>query len=200
MLLRSFTCMQVLTGDMLDVLFKDFKKYRGEFDYSIELIDAALEGRVDIHKHFNLFGWCKTVKEGNFQTELRRLKNQKYLIDDDEEDKTGTKTSALIDTRSDYEIIEDYEELEYTIKKIRALNSEMISNIGIDLIFCMRQAIKGIPTAAQELSNVCEEYDWIAEYVQIILSSGISFEELFPSEVVPFCKPVKKENYNAKVG
>lgn len=174
--------MQVLSGDMLDTLFKDLKDYRGEFDYSLELIEAALDGRIDVNKKFNLFGYCKTVREGNFQTELKRLKKQQYIIDDDNDDETGVKVSTLVDTRSDYEIIEDNEELEYSVKKIRALNDEIIESIGIDLIFCMRQALKGVPQAIQELADICKEYDFIAEYIQIILSSGVSFSELFPDE------------------
>lgn len=200
MLLRSFCFTQQLTGDMLNVLFKDLPNYYGEFDYSIELIEAALEGRIDIEKPFNLFGWCKTVKDGNFQTELKRLKKQEYLIEDDDEDSTGVKASSLVEERDDYEVFIDNEEVLYTVKKIRALNNEIISDMGIDLIFCMRQAVKGVPQAVEELSNICKEYDWIAEYVQIILSSGISFEDLFPNEVTPFYRPVVKSNLQVKVG
>lgn len=192
--------MQELTGDMLDVLFKDFKDYRGEFDYSIELIDAAIEGRIDITKQFSLFGYCKTVREGNFQTELKRLKKQQYIIDDDNDDETGVKVSSLVDTRSDYEIIDDKEELSYTVNKIRALNDELISTIGIDLVYCMRQALKGTPQAVQELTNICEEYDFIAEYIQIILSSGVSFEELFPDEEEVIDFPRVDEDLIEKVG
>lgn len=199
MLLRSFSNMQVLTGEMLDTLFKDLKDYKGEFDYSLEIIDAALDGRIDISKKFSLFGYCKTVREGNFQTELKRLKKQQYIIDDDNDDETGVKVSSLVDTRSDYEIIDDKEELEYSIKKIRALNDELISTIGVDLIFCMRQALKGTHQAVQELASICEEYDFIAEYIQIILSSGVSFKELFLEEDEVYF-PRVEENLIEKAG
>ena len=192
--------MQQLSGEMLDVLFKDLEKYHGEFDYSIELIEAALDGRIDISKPFNLFGWCKTVREGNFQTELKRLKKQEYLIEDDEEDKTGVKASALVSERDDYEIFEDNEELFYTVKKVTALNNEIMSVIGIDFIFCMRKAVQGIPKAVEELTNICKEYEWLAEFVQIILSSGVPFEDLFPENTIPFCKQTKKKELVTKVG
>ena len=200
MLLRSFHFTQQLSGEMLDVLFKDLPNYHGEFDYSIELIEAALEGRIDIEKPFNLFGWCKTVRDGNFQTELKRLKKQEYLIEDDDEDKTGVKASSLVEEHDDYEVFIDNEELLYTVKKIRALNNEIIVAMGIDLIFCMRQAVRGIPQAIMELSNICKEYTWIAEYVQIILSSGISFEELFPEETIFFRRPEAKKQSALKMG
>ena len=200
MLLRSFQYKQELTGDMLDTLFKDLKDYKGEFDYSLEIIDAALDGRIDISKKFSLFGYCKTVREGNFQTELKRLKKQQYIIDDDNDDETGVKVSSLVDTRSDYEIIDDKEELSYTVNKIRSMNNEIIEDIGVDLIFCMHQALKGVPQAVQELANICEEYDFIAEYIQIILSSGISFEELFPDEEEVIDFPRVDEDLIEKVG
>ena len=192
--------MQVLTGDMLDTLFKDLKDYKGEFDYSLEIIDAALDGRIDISKKFSLFGYCKTVREGNFQTELKRLKKQQYIIDDDNDDETGVKVSSLVDTRSDYEIIDDKEELSYTVNKIRSMNNEIIEDIGVDLIFCMHQALKGTPQAVQELASICEEYDFIAEYIQIILSSGVSFEELFPDEEEVIDFPRVDEDLIEKVG
>lgn len=202
MLLRSFNFTKQLTGDMLDTLFKDLVDYRGEFDYSLELIEAALDGRVDTTKPFNLFGWSKSVRDGSFQVELRRLKKEMYIVDDDDDERTGVKASSIVDVRDDYEILEDKEEVQYTVNKILALNNEVMCVLGIDLIFCMQKAIEGVPQAIEELSNICKENEWIGEYVQIILASGIPFEELFPEQVVPFCKPqqVEEEISNVKVG
>lgn len=184
MLLRSLSFRKELTGDMLDVLFKDVKNYSGEFDYSIELIDAALDGRINMEKEFNLFGYCKTIREGNFQTSLKYLKKHQYLIEEDDEDSTGVKTSSLVDIHNDYEVFEDNEELSYTINKIRTLNNQFIADAGIDLIFCIRQAVKGVPQAVDELVTICRDYSWVGEYIQIILSSGVSFESLFPEDVL----------------
>lgn len=188
MYLRSFSYQQQLAGNMLDVLFKDLEKYHGEFDYSLELIEAAFDGRVDISKPFNLFGWCKTVKEGKFQEDLRRLKKEEYLLDDDEDDKTGVKSSSLIEKRDDYEVFEDNEEILYTVRKVTAIQQEIVSEVGVDIIFCMRKALQGSTKAIKELQSVCERYDYIQEYVQIILASGIEFDVLFPERIEVFHK------------
>lgn len=199
MLLRSLNFTKRLTEDMINILFEDYKDFRGEFDYSVELIEAALSGRINFNKPFNLFGYCKVIRDGKYQNNLKRLKRQEYIIDDDDDEKTGVKISSLVEERDDYDILIDTEELMFTVKKIIALNDEIIVNTGVDLIFCMRKAVSGYPEAVSELTDLCKEYSWIAEYVQIILSSGISFEDLFPENVSVFIKPIKNNEFKKQV-
>lgn len=185
-MMRSFGFQKTMEMDDFEYLFRDFKKYNGEFDYSIELIDAMMDSRIDKTKEFSLFGYCKCIRDGKFQNDLKRLKKEQYIIEDDDDESSGIKASSLVEERDDYEVFEDTEEAMYTVKKIRALNLEFISELGIDLIHCLRQAVKGIPDAIETLTEFCNEYSKYSEYVQIILGCGIPFEELFPEEVLVF--------------
>lgn len=201
MQLRSFGFQKQLDMEEYYYLFKDYDKFNGEFDYSVELIDAMLESRIDKTKDFSLFGYCKLIRDGRFQNDLKRLKKEQYLIEDDDDESTGVKASSLIDERDDFEVFEDTEEAMYTVKKIQALNYEMMEVLGIDIIHCMRQAVKGIPEAISTLTEFCNEYTKYAEYIQIILGCGIPFEELFPEEVVVFNpKKIVSVNKVEKVG
>ena len=189
MYLRSFSYSKQLTGEMLDVLFKDLEDDNGNlennprnFDYSFELIEAAFDGRINLDKPFHLFGWIKALKNGKYQEEIDELKRRQYLTDDDE-DCTGVKISSIADMRDDYEDCLDKEELVYTVNKVCSLNNEFKADIGIDFIFCMRRAVQGIPHAVDEMIKICTEYKWIAEYVKIILSSGVEFQTLFPEQI-----------------
>lgn len=193
MLMRSYSHTPQITVEMANKVFEDYKDYHGEFDYSVELVDAVLDGRIRVDKPFNLFGWCKTVKEGKYQMDLRRLKKEEYLIDDDDE-QTGVKASSLVDTRDDYEKIDDSSELEDVVERIKGLQYEIAVDIGVDIIFCMRRAVQGITAAVEELGRVCREYEWIGEYIQVILSSGVSFNELFPPEITEFYEPRKRKS------
>lgn len=185
-MMGSFSVQKTMEMNDFEYLFRDFEKYNGEFDYSIELIDAMMDSRISKKDEFNLFGYCKCIRDGKFQNDLKRLKKEQYLIEDDDDESTGVKASTLIEERDDYEVFEDTEEAMYTVKKIQALNFEFISELGIDLVHCLRQAVKGIPDAIETLTEFCNEYHKYAEYVQIILSCGIPFEELFPEEVFVF--------------
>ena len=187
--------------DDFEYLFRDYKKYNGEFDYSIELIDAMMDSRIDKTKEFSLFGYCKGIRKGKFQNDLKRLKKEQFLIEDDDDESSGIKASVLVEERDDYEIFEDTEEAMYTAKKIRTLNLEFMSELGIDLIHCLRQAVKGIPDAIETLTEFCNEYHKYSEYVQIVLGCGISIDELFPEDTLVF-KPVVKTTKSSleKVG
>ena len=125
--------------------------------------------------------------------ELRRLKKEDYLIDDDDDENSGVRASSLVDDKDDYTKLDDKSELDYTVNKIRELQLEIAKDLGLDIIFCMRKAVQGIPAAIEELGKVCKDLPWIGEYVQVILSSGVSFNELFPEEVTNFYEPRKQE-------
>ena len=193
MLMRSYSFAPDLNSQKLNKVFEDYDKYVGEFDYSVELLNAVMDGRISVDKNFNLFGWCKCVREGKFQMELRRLKKEDYLIDDDDDENSGVRASSLVDDKDDYTKLDDKSELDYTVNKIRELQLEIEKDLGLDIIFCMRKAVQGIPAAIEELGKVCKDLPWIGEYVQVILSSGVSFNELFPEEVTNFYEPRRQE-------
>lgn len=189
MYLRSFSYSKQLTGEMLDVLFKDLEDDNGNlednlknFDYGFELIESALDGRIYLDKPFHLHGWVTAFKNGKYQEEIDKLKRRQYFTDD-YEDSTGVKLSSIADMRDDYEDILDKEELAYTVNEVCNLNNEFKADMGIDFIFCMRRAVQGIPFAVEEIMKICAEYKRVAEYVKVILSSRVEFQTLFPEQI-----------------
>lgn len=49
----------------------------------------------------------------------------------------------------------------------------------LDIIVCMKQAVRGIPQSIASLKNLVAEVPQIGEFVKIILSSGKPLNELF---------------------
>ena len=176
MYLRSFSYSKQLTGEMLDVLFKDLEDDNGNlednlknFDYGFELIESVLDGRIYLDKPFHLHGWVTAFKNGKYQEEIDKLKRRQYFTDD-YEDSTGVKLSSIADMRDDYEDILDKEELAYTVNEVCNLNNEFKADMGIDFTI-------------EEIMKICAEYKRVAEYVKVILSSGVEFQTLFPEQI-----------------
>lgn len=158
-------------------LFKDMEKFNGEFDYSVEIVDALLDNRIDTSKEFKLFGYCKAIRNSRQQAEYKKAEKEKSL---DDEDSKWEEAASLYNHVDVYGQCDENDELASTICAVREYRMEIMAETGLDLVWCLRQAVRGIPAAAKELAKFCGEYKKYAEYVKTILGCGIPFEELFP--------------------
>lgn len=180
MLLRSFGYQKELTPDVL-CLFKGISECK-DFDSSIEVIDAAMAGRINSDKDFNLAGYDTGVKNNTYMNESKKAGEEVYL--DAEEDTYADavlfEQSAKIDP---YEAIFNENEVQSSVTKLLSMRTEFLVDEGVDFIFAIRQALKGIPQAVECLRSLCENYSRIRDHIQIILASGIPFEDLFPEDI-----------------
>ena len=180
MLLRSCSYHQELTLEQYYYLFKDLEKQTEGLEYSLEIIDAALDDRINYEKEeFNLMGYCHAIKKNSM---LKKSSERSRVIPFTEpsDGENGITIESIASKNNDYEEFLDKEDVRYTTIKIKALADELLTYEGIDIVFTIRRALRGIPQAIDSLKEICTDYPNISEYLQILLTSGVSFEELFP--------------------
>ena len=173
------------------LLFTDMLTDKKPVDCVDEIITAALAGKINLNKSFNLRGYEYKVHENQKLVQAKKDKNNKYIDDtdsanDDYSDvrRTGGITAseasanAINKMKDAYDEVCDDAELKYAIETIKEINEDMIVEDGVDLIRLVKNALTGIPQAVKSLKDVCEEHSLVKEYVYIILNSGKDVAEL----------------------
>lgn len=160
-----------------------------KLEYAYEIIVGGLRGKINFSSGFNLEGYEMAVKK-NYAMALENTKKKNTFIvmeDDGYEDfiRNGGTTLDLASVRmvrkmeDEYEKLLDNEELEHAVETIKALNEEYIKSEGIDLIVCIKSALKGIPDAVNTVKQLCLDNSLVAEYIKVILECKTPVEELF---------------------
>lgn len=151
-----------------------------DLEFSLELIENALEGRIDFDKLFSLKGYnsaCrKNQKLVGLADEKHYIRNNKSSnINYDETDDIITCVPTNIDQ---FDNLLDDEEVKYSVIKLKAMRTNILLTYTIDVLLAMKSALKGIPSAVESMKALCEDAS-IAETVHCILNSGYAFEDLF---------------------
>ena len=156
-----------------------------------EVLNAALEGRINLNADFNLCGYDYAVRANNNLTKEKSRQKQVFLDTSvNEGDKesamrnggmsvdyaTASAVNELVDA---YEEILDDAELQFAVETIKSLNKEFIVEYNVNLVSTIQKAIQGIPQAISKLKELCDECDIVSEQVYIILSSGKDIEHIF---------------------
>lgn len=87
--------------------------------------------------------------------------------------------SCIDEMKDAFEELLNEEELDYAVSAIKSLNDKVIVEYGVDLIYAVRQAIRGFPQAIGVVKDLCLECKYISDLVEIVLSSGKEFNVLF---------------------
>lgn len=167
---------------------KDFDKT----DCTCEVITAGMRGKINFEKPFNLIGYDiaihtnqKLKQQENTKREISAEQLAEYLDDSERGNSSNTDAydyasySMFKDLEDEYDKLGDKDELRDAVAQIRGLRSSIISEYGFDVVIAIRQALNYIPESLALLKRLCEEKSAIAEYIQIILGSDYSFNELF---------------------
>ena len=163
-----------------------------KIEYASEIIFNGLQGRIDLNKGFNLKAYEAAIRK-NQRLGTDAEKKKRSWIDFDEpssDDYSETVTSGgisvnelnskAVDKVEDaFEQYLDDDELQYAIDTIKSLQPQLLTEAQVDLIGCIKQALKEVPQAIQTLKEVCEEFPLVSELVEIVLTSNKSFEECF---------------------
>ena len=164
-------------------LFSDVNSYT--IDYSYEILEAALEGRIDLSKEFHINSFVKKIKENKTFTDSRNNKRKVVIIDSDEEfedAKVGSScifSSALADNKDDYQKLLDSKELDYLLGAgFDKLFTKVLTEYNCNLIVVLRNALNGVKDSIEALNHICESDAELSEAITAILSSGISFDTL----------------------
>lgn len=184
MVLRSFGFTEEVSGDIWN-LFKNVSKLPAGMDYHVlEIIRAAQTGDINAKRYaeegkdFDIVSYIKKIEKNQRKECYRRKKRERVLLDDADWEEEGVVAPPVffIDP---YESVDNADELEKAVSWIHDNAMWILIECKIDIIHCMRQALKGIPESIQALKMMSEEYEVVGEKIFIVLSSGYSFEELF---------------------
>lgn len=199
MCLRSFSFgsymgVNGLPVEVLD-LFGDLADYpEKRIEFASEIIQAALQGRIQLNGSFNIDAYETAIRRNNFLIKIGEKKKKLYLdggsFDDDFTEVTHNgcvKTEYLTqdymsctsEVKDVFEDLLDEAELSYAVSVIKKINNKIIAKYGVDLIRALRQAIKGFPQSIEAVRNLCLSCKYISDLVEVVLSSDKEFDVLF---------------------
>lgn len=196
MLLRSYsfgTYMGVneLPVNILNLFLPLVTQPNKQIECVSEVVSAGLQGRIDFSKEFNLDAYEATIRKNKHLLKENERRKKTYLDfsgggDDFDEvtSKGGIKADfeildSIEEVKDAYEEVLASDELKYAVATIKSLNNDFITDYGLDLIFALKKAVKGIPQAVEEVKQVCEDFKVVSDLVHVILNSGQSIDLLF---------------------
>ena len=184
-MINSFCSYQAGVSDDIWDLFKDWEDVDEPFEYVLEIVDAAASGRINLDD-FNLSAYNKTIKK-NENKANNRSKNKLFHIVEDIEDASvepygvpEAVVSLYAEQTDEFEKFENAEEVEYAVQEIRQHSSSVFCNYRIDVLHCIKQALKGLPDSIKLLKGLANDEPFIGNLIKIILESEQPFSELFP--------------------
>lgn len=184
MLMRSYsygTFMGVseLPPDVLN-LFKSLVDENGKkISYASEIVFAALAGNIKLDDSFNIDAYTSTIRKNErLCTDKKRMYESNYTLNSDYDDGElldlgycSLHNTDTISDSDDYTKFEDNEFLQYSISMLKEINKDFISDYGIDLVFCIKRALGGIPSALAILKDICNNFDNIKDMIYALLTS-----------------------------
>lgn len=144
------------------------KGSRGEFGHTVEIINSAMNKKLDNREGFNL----ETFDLRAYEAECRKKDEiklndlrKKYLtiVDtvngNDDTNTVGYGEISMNDTRlksmeDAYAVLEDNDEFETYLAKLYTLRKEYIVGKGIDPVEMLINSLKGIPEAVSLMSEL----------------------------------------------
>lgn len=165
-------------------LFEKMDKLDEPLDCSLEVIDAAISGRLDVD-NFDLLAYAKTVKKNETLVNHRKgIKNLPIIADGGVEDVDpyGISESVVaeyVESVDEYENVDKEDEIRFAVEELTNLKHELLSYYRVDFVRCMTQALKGLPASIDTLKQLVSDNPYVGDLMKIVLSSGYSFAELF---------------------
>ena len=122
------------------------KGSRGEFGHTVEIINSAMNKKLDNREGFNL----ETFDLRAYEAECRK---------NDDTNTVGYGEISMNDTRlksmeDAYAVLEDNDEFETYLAKLYTLRKEYIVGKGIDPVEMLINSLKGIPEAVSLMTEL----------------------------------------------
>lgn len=192
-LLRSFSFGQFhgiseLPDEVLSLFSSLVENPDKKIEFASEIISAGLQGNIDFGREFNIDAYEAAIRKNQKLGKSNKRKREVFLDftagDDDDSQAGGIRVDIAsaqnVQQMEDaYEQLMDEDELRYAVSAIKSLQPVLMVEARLDLIYTIRQALKGIPDSVKMLRQVCTDYEVLGEQVQVVLGSGYAFEELF---------------------
>lgn len=183
MLLRSYsygTFMGVseLPPDVVNLFSSLVEEKEKKISYASEIVFAALAGNIKLDDSFNIDAYTSTIRKNErLCTDKKRMYESSYTLNSDCDDGLldlgycSQHNTENISDSDDYIKFEDNEFLQYSVSVLKEINKDFISDYGIDLIFCIKRALGGIPSAVDVLKDICNNFDNIKDMIYALLTS-----------------------------
>ena len=204
-MMLSLSFSPIVESEVSDGVLNLFKVLVDEptkvINYSSEIIEAGLKGRIALNSEFNIDAYMNAIESN---TRLRKHNDGKkvrsfnsvgqrnddsstYYTEVFEEDiaklyNTDVVSSSLNKVVDAYEQLLNEDELKFAIESINMLQEDFILEEKVDLLGLVKSALGGIPSSIKHLKELCEEHTILGENIKIVLESGREFNELFFSQ------------------
>lgn len=166
-------------------LFADAAQKGKALKYPSEVVFAGLRGSIDTKRRFNLDAFERVIeKYQKLGYYSKKKKRELFLAISDEEAadygygvaEDRCSYQGVVDA---YEALVDSKEFLSAVSDIRGLRDELLSVEHVDIYVCLKQAMKGITKAVDELKRLCNFYPRVAGVLEILLGyNGADRENL----------------------
>ena len=158
------------------------------------ILQNGMEGGINLNRSFNLRGYDITVDQNTEMAKQKEKTKMVFLFDDSndfesnvEDERAGglsyndlySKMKSVSEIEDAFEKVIDEEEVRFAIEQITLLRDDILAEEQVDVIDCIRQALKQVPSAVKRLKELCNDYELFGEMVEIVLGSGKMFNECF---------------------
>lgn len=162
-------------------------------EYVQEIIDAGLDGRINLDGNFNLGGYVYAIKRNGQLSERKEMARESHINFSSDGDTRSGETrqeAGMVDANvvaykmytqmnDSFENLVEDADLRYAIETIKSINEELVITYDVDLIVLLKKAASGVPQAVAKLKQLCDDFALVREQVKIVLSSGKPIEECF---------------------
>lgn len=183
MLLRSYA-FQKEVPDTVWNLFSKADKLGTGLDYTLEIIDAAMQGDINLNREFNLKGYIYSINQVRKHEDRRRYKKNlriNYTVDDEADfgdNIQADNLSGYVESIDEYEKIDNDSEVSYAISEINRMSHDIMIFHNVDIETCLSQANRGMPESINLLRKLVNDNPQVGLYIQTILASGYPLETL----------------------
>lgn len=183
MLLRSYA-FQKEVPDTVWNLFSKADKLGTGLDYTLEIIDAAMQGDINLNREFNLKGYIYSINQARKHEDRRRYKKNlriNYTVDDEADfgdNIQADNLSGYVESIDEYEKIDNDSEVSYAISEINRMSHDIMIFHNVDIETCLSQANRGMPESINLLRKLVNDNPQVGLYIQTILASGYPLETL----------------------
>ena len=181
-----------LSDEILNLFIDLSENPEKKIEYASEIISAGLQGNINFKQAFNLDAYEAAIRKNIRLGKENKRKKESFLDYSDSSDDNWSEVATSGGIKADvasYKAVEKMEdayeqliledELRYAVETIKSLQPMLLVDARMDFLHTMKQALKGIPESVKLLQKVCNDYEVVAEQVQVILGSGYTFEEIF---------------------
>lgn len=183
MLLRSYAFQKEVPDEVWNLFSKADKLGTG-LDYTLEIINAAMSGDINLNREFNLQGYIYSINQTKEHEKRRRYK--KNLRINYTADGVGNfgdsipidNLTAYVESIDEYEKIDNDHEVRYAIDEINRMSHDILIFHNVDIRTCLFQALRGMPESINLLKKLVNDNPQVGLYIETILGSGYPLENL----------------------